>query len=370
MVAPLLCGFDFGPYLQSVDTRGGTVMWSAHTGEPAKLTVRRAHGGHEISRVLVQGTSCGDVWEATTTGLQAGTLYDYTLEQGADVARGRLQTAPVSGKPFTAAIYGDNRSDRQAHEAVAARILAEDPDFIVHTGDLVLAGDLQREWQTFFEVAGPLMRDRPLFPISGNHERSGDADLTEFRQFFHLPNNEYYYAFTWGNLRFLGIDVNVQSDQGAPNAQQTDWLLTQVKRAEADPAITHTIAFVHQGPFSSNPSRTGNLGVRQLLHDMYDAGLDLLVSGHDHFYERGFADYGLPYMVVGSGGAPLYPTRGPGDYGAYTALVSKSQHAFVKLRSMGRNLSLCAVDLDGLAFDCFDVPRSLLTPRIDRASAP
>lgn len=357
--APFVCGFAKGPYLQGVDGRGATVVWQPDTvdaGE-ARITVRRADTGREVARTLVQSTACADLWEANVGGLQPGTRYRYTLEQDGQRAEGFLNTAPPSGRPFTAAIYGDNRSDPRAHAAVVSRVTVEDPDFLVHTGDLVVAGSIEADWASFFDVAGGLLRDRPLFPVSGNHERAGDPEMSAFRHYFHLPGNELYYAFTWGNLRFIGIDVNVQAEAGAPDTQQTLWLTAQVKRAESDPAITHTIAFLHQGPFSSNPARTGNLAVRQLLHDLYDLGLDLLVCGHDHFYERGLADYGLPYLVVGSGGAPLYPTRGPGRYEAYEALVSKSQHAFVKLRSTGRAVSLCAVDLDGLAFDCFDLPR-------------
>lgn len=357
-LAPALAGFEKGPYLQGVDTRGATVMWTNDSSEPAKLTIRKPGQNKDVARVVVGATTCGPVWEASVGGLQAGERYTYLLEQGADRAEGTFHTAPRAGRPFTGVIYGDNRSDDRAHGAVVNRILLEDPDFIVHTGDLVVEGDRQDEWHAFFTIAGPLLRSRPIYPISGNHERSGDRDIEQFRQYFHLPNGEYYFGFTWGNVRFLAIDVNVQAQGGAPNAEQATWLMDQVRRAEAEPGITHTVAFMHQGPFSSNPARTGNLAVRDLIERMHGAGLDLLVSGHDHYYERGRSAYGMPYLVVGSGGAPLYPTRGPGQYGAYDAFVSVSQHAFVKMRSTGQALSLCAVNLDGVAFDCYDLPRN------------
>lgn len=350
--------FDKGPYVQNVDTRQATIMWSSASNESAKVTVRKPGKNKDIARVLVPSTNCAPIWEATINGLQTGEHYVYTVEQGADRAEGELQMAPRAGKPFSAAIYGDNRSDPRAHAAIVDRVVQDDPDFMVHTGDLVVAGSLEADWQSFFQVAQPLLRNRPLFPIAGNHEQAGDDEIERFRQYFHLPNGEYYFGFTWGNLRFLAIDVNVRADAGMPDAAQTAWLVDQVRRAERDPAITHTIAFLHQGPFSSNPVRTGNLGVRELVHRLYDLGLDLLVSGHDHYYERGRAAYGLNYMVVGSGGAPLYPTRGPGDYGAYQAFQSISQHAFVRLRSTGRAVSMCAVNLDGVAFDCFDLPQN------------
>ena len=358
LLAPMLCGFEKGPYLQNVDTRQATIMWASDSVEPARITVRKPGHTKDVARVVTTGTTCAPVWETTVSGLQAGQRYVYSVEQGGDRAEGELQMAPRTGRPFTAMIYGDNRSDARAHAAIIERMSNEDPDFIVHTGDLVVAGALAEEWDSFFRVAGPLLRNRPVFPISGNHEHAGDPELTQFRQYFHLPNGEFYFAFTWSNVRFLAIDVNVRADAGQPDAAQSAWLIDQVRRAETEPGITHTIAFLHQGPFSSNPVRTGNLGVRALLQHMHTLGLDLVVSGHDHYYERGRADYGLPYMVVGSGGAPLYPTRGPGDYGAYEAFQSISQHAFVKLRSTGQTVGLCAVNLDGVAFDCLDLPRN------------
>jgi 3',5'-cyclic AMP phosphodiesterase CpdA len=49
-------------------------------------------------------------------------------------------------------------------------IVALDPDFVLHTGDLVAHGHSADEWETFFEIERELMAHVPLFPTLGNHE--------------------------------------------------------------------------------------------------------------------------------------------------------------------------------------------------------
>lgn len=354
---PLLPTFDKGPYLQNVGGTYATILWQSSEGGAAIVTARPVTGGGPAMQIAVNGPAATGIYEVVLAGLRPDTAYRYDVTQHRERREGRFVTAAPPGRPFTAVIYGDNRSDHAAHNAVAQAMLKEGPDLIVHTGDLVVHGNDEGEWDLFFRVAGPLLRGRPIFPVAGNHEASGDPRIEQFRRYFSLPaeNDEFYYGFSWGGVRFLSIDVNVNSAGGQPDERQAAWLTAEVKAAEVDPTITHTVAFLHQGPYSTNPNRRGNLGVRQLAELLRGLGLDLLVSGHDHYYERGVTDYGMPYMVVGSGGAPLYPTTGPGRYPGFRALVSRSVHAFVRLRSNGRALTSCALDLDGVAFDCADI---------------
>ena len=57
----------------------------------------------------------------------------------------------------------------------------------------------------FFAISKSLLADVPLYPVLGNHDTLGD-DGSLFEQYFVLPGNEQFYAFTWGNIRFIAID--------------------------------------------------------------------------------------------------------------------------------------------------------------------
>ena len=290
--------------------------------------------------------------EMKLEGLAPGRRYRYDLKAGEIRWSGRFHTPPPSGMPFTFLIYGDNRSDHEAHKAVVKSMLAQDPDFCINTGDLVGHGDRPELWDRFFRISTPLLKIAPLYPSYGNHDVHGNGP-TLYKRFFALPGAEYYYTFTWGNLRLLALDTEIHTAQGhALDKAQFQWALKEVKAAQADPKIDHILAFGHRGPFSGNPRRKGNLSLRPQLKALYEAGLDLIATGHDHFYERGRARYGLNYMVVGGGGAPLYVNKGPRKEPEYEAFYGRSLHSFVRVRVSGKVLSSCALDVSKQSFDC------------------
>ncbi len=342
----VLLAFLVGPYVQAVTTDGATVLWE---GDPGEVVVRAPDFEATVPAPASEGVA-----RARVEGLKPGVVYTYEARAGSATAKGRFTTPPVGKRPFTFVVYGDNRTDHPAHAAVVKAMRIAAPDLLINTGDLVGFGGALQDWRAFFAIERDLLRETVLYPVLGNHEVAMDPTGQQFRRYFELPGNELYYAFTWGNVRFVAIDgeVNVEGQFG-PDAAQRAWLLKALADAKADPAIDHVVGFVHKGPFSSHPLREGNIGLQRVLPELQAAGLTLLVSGHDHFYERGVSNGGLPYFVLGSGGAPLYPTNGPGTWKGYTASVSRSIHAYARFRVDGRTLRGCAVDLSGSPFDCF-----------------
>ncbi len=347
----VLFAFVVGPYVQAVAPDAATVMWEG----PAGAIVVRSPDGVEVK---ADAPAVEGIARARVEGLRPGVVYTYEARAGKVSAKGRFTTPPAGRGPFTFVVYGDNRTDHQAHGALVKAMRIAAPDVLINTGDLVGFGGVLDDWRSFFAVERDLLRESVLYPVLGNHEVIADPQGQQFRRYFELPGNELYYAFTWGAVRFVAIDgeVNVSGEFG-PDPAQKAWLLDELGRARSDPAIDHVVGFVHKGPFSSHPARPGNAGLKRVLPELQAAGLTLLVSGHDHFYERGVSDTGLPYFVLGSGGAPLYPTTGPGRYDGYTAHVSRSLHAYARFRVDGRTLRGCAVDLAGIPFDCFTLVR-------------
>ncbi len=309
-----------GPWLQRPTPTSMTVLW-----ETADQV-----GGHlryGTTPELLQRSAeapVGTHHELTLEGLEPGTPYLYALFDGAQQVGDvyAFRTAPAGAQPFRFVFFGDNRSGDAAHQQIVDAILTEPGvAFVLNTGDMVDDGEVEEQWQRFFEIEGELMARLPVFPTIGNHEED-DGEVPIWERLFAPPTeasgSEHYYAFTWGNLRVIVLDGHVEVDpwylcllQLKPfddclNVQQQAFVEDALAEASADPAIEHLFAVVHGGPYSSKSSRTGSAQMRSLLPAFLEAGVELILSGHDHYYEHGISANGIHYIVNGAGGAPLY----------------------------------------------------------------
>jgi hypothetical protein len=152
-------------------------------------------------------------------------------------------------------------------------------------------------------------------PSPGNHEyESGGLDYFSYFGASAGPGGSGYYAYTAGTWRVIALDSEIPVTEGSP---QVAWLRSELA---ANPAPC-TAAYWHRPLFSSG--RHGdNPDMRAVWRVLYDAGVDVVINGHDHIYER-FAPQGaegqldpargIREFVVGTGGAPLYefPTVRP-----------------------------------------------------------
>src|SRR5688572_12235224 len=103
------------------------------------------------------------------TKLQPGKVVYYDSRDG---AKARFTTAPDKAKPFRFVVFGDTRTRHDLHQRVANAIVTAEPDFVLHTGDLVADGRQSSQWATFFRIERELLRRTVFFPVLGNHERN------------------------------------------------------------------------------------------------------------------------------------------------------------------------------------------------------
>jgi predicted phosphodiesterase len=264
----------------------------------------------ECRRMAREGEQPRARWEMTFTGLEPGTRYTgdiqlfnldpatyYPIEDAFSFV-----TAPADpSTPFRLGVWGDNRTDVEAHRRVAEALADEEPDVAVNVGDIVSNGHHPHEYrEEFFEPARRLLASAPTYIAIGNHER--DDDL--FYELFSFPGRENWFAMTYGCLRLVILDTNQPM---RPNSPQHDWLLEEIESEEFQTA-TWRIAAFHHPPFSEgwdNPDYDGEPAVRQHLWPVLrDAGIDLFLMGHTHDYERGSLD-GVVHVVTGGGGSAL-----------------------------------------------------------------
>lgn len=283
-------------------------------------------------------------------GLRPGTVHEVVVRAGEEEIRGELYTAPSANEEVTFLAYGDVRTDHAAHRRVIAEMVEQgDAAFVLHTGDFVEVGGRPRDWETYFEIAAPLLRRVPIYPSLGNHELYGPGGRAAYFRHLSAPSTrEAYYVRQFGGVQLIALDSN---EEWADDSPQRQWLETVL--SETPEETRFTVVVLHHGPVSSgrHGSHSGmvDTGVRELLRD---GGVDVVLSGHDHMYERGDAE-GLKYVVTGGGGAPLYFVNR--DDPAQLAFVSV--HHFLRFVTEGDVLHMEVVRVDGSTLERCDLQR-------------
>ncbi len=309
MACPTLAGVVVDPYLQNLTQTSTNIMWS--TGfDLASTTTGTLHYGAAPGAYTHSTGSSNNVGIHTTLvdGLSVGETVYYYIESDGDTIglndpNYRFTTAPNGNASFRMAVYGDNRSNPDAHAGVVDIIRSGNPDLVLHSGDYSTAGAPDQYVNEFFAPTAPLMRNTPMFPARGNHD-TGVA----YEYVFETPANnpagsERYYSFDYGLAHFIALDTNMISTD--PADAQNVWL-------EADLAANTkpwTFVLFHHPPYTSGPhGETEDVKTAWVpLFEQYD--VTMVFNGHDHIYDA-YLKEDVYYIVTGGGGAPLY-SAGP-----------------------------------------------------------
>lgn len=332
--------FVRGPYIQDLGTRQAAVLFELDVAKSAKLEVVKE--GDAAKTV----TSTKDAsHELVVSGLEPATPYRYTvtLEDGT-TEKGTFTTAPEDNRPFSFVVYGDNRSNAYAHAAIVGAIRKTPGDFLLHTGDMVYDGSQPAGWTEFFNIERELLRDRCVFPSIGNHEiamPTSDGAL-RYARMFRVPAPpeaaERWYTFRWSTARFFMLDAHDEF-----TTTERSWLDKALEAAKNEAGIVQRIVVLHHGPYSSGlHGGSEALKLARVPELLRSYKVDLVLSGHDHIYERGDAQ-GLRYVVSGGGGAPLYREF----RGEKSTLKFEPVYHFIKLDVAPAGMTLTAIRHDG-----------------------
>ena len=337
-----------GPYVQSVTSTSAILIWQ--TDVPGSSHVDYSVGAYSASIDLPEPTTEHVI---TLTNLSAGAEIVYrVLTNDVELAQGSFRTAPPLDRSFTFAVIGDSGTGSRDQFAVADRLVALDPQLVLHTGDVVYPdGQASGYNPFFFEPYQALARRAPIYPVLGNHDYHSQRGQP-YLDAFYLPHNnpadtERYYSFDWGNAHFVALDFNA-----GPDAQQLDWL-------KSDLAATQQpwkFVFYHQAIYSSGPHGYEDWveAKRRLLAPIFEQyGVDVVFNGHDHDYERTQPINQVIYIVSGGGGGPLYTVKPQ----LFTAHAESTYHA-VFVTVDGCALSLQAIKPDGTIFDTLTLTKA------------
>ena len=203
-------------------------------------------------------------------------------------------TLPLREGSVRIAVFGDTgRGSKEQYDL--GRVMttyrqAFPYDTVLMTGDNIYGTDKAEDMKLKFEdVYKPLIDQGVKFYASlGNH----DASNQRFYALFNM-NGEEYFRFEKGNVAFYSLNSNYM------DKRQMDWLIGKL----ATDGNKWKIAFFHHPPFSSGGRHGSDEKMREALHPLFiKHGIDVVFTGHDHFYERIKPQDGITYFVAGAGG--------------------------------------------------------------------
>lgn len=237
---------------------------------------------------------------------------------------------PVQLHLAVAGDVGDSGSRIEATGAAVAGIDARQPfDGLLLLGDNVYpSGDPAGLDGTVFGPFAGVLDHAPLFAILGNHDvKDGNAE----GQVEALGMDGRWWSHDFGDVLLVGLDSN-QIDEPEQQAWLEETLAASTERWR--------IVAVHHPPYSAG-YQGSNAGVREAFVPLFERyGVQLVLSGHDHDYQRSEVIGGVTYVV--SGAAAGTRRTGEDDFTA----VSFSWHHFVEVAVFDDRLVVRAVNQD------------------------
>ncbi len=231
------------------------------------------------------------------------------------------------------AAIGDYGSAGTPEANVATLVKSWSPQFIITVGDNNYSDGLASTidaniGQYYHEFIGSYTgtygagsATNQFFPALGNHDwntTSGSPAVpTPYLNYFTLPGIERYYTFAQGPVQFFVIDSDSREPDGITSGSiQGQWLQSQLAASTAE----WKVVYFHHSPYST--AQHGSNTTLQWPFKQW--GADVVLTGHDHSYER-LVVSDFPYFVNGLGGRSIYAFNTPvagsqfrynADYGA------------------------------------------------------
>jgi predicted phosphodiesterase len=218
-----------------------------------------------------------------------------TLQQAPAAAQTQLDVKlPLEKNSVRFAVIGDNGTGEQPQYDIASEMEAYHIvvhfDFVVMMGDNIYGGHKPKDFERKFETPyKPLLDDGVKFyACLGNHDNSDETLYKPFNM-----NGQRYYTFKKGDVQFFVLDSNYM------DATQLDWIQQQLSASSAK----WKIAYFHHPLYSDGRFHGSDVDLRKELMPIFEKyGMNVVLSGHDHVYERFKPEEGIYFFLVGNSG--------------------------------------------------------------------
>jgi hypothetical protein len=291
-----------GPYLQNGSPSAVTVRWRTSTATDSRVRYGTTQGNLTLS---ASSSTLKTDHEVRLTGLSANTRYYYSVGNAAGSLAGNdanhfFVTHPPAGtaKATRVWVLGDsgtaNANAQAVRNAYTNYTGTRHTDLWLMLGDNAYTDGTDAQFQAaVFDMYPEMLRKSVLWSARGNHEYFSSVYYgvhtfpTQGEAGGVPSSSEAYYSFDYGNIHFICLD-SFGSNRSATGAMAT-WL-QQDLAANTRPWV---IAFWHHPPYSkgahNSDTETQLIDMRQnFLPLLEGSGVDLVLSGHSHSYERTF----------------------------------------------------------------------------------
>ncbi len=361
-----------GPYLQRIAPDRAVVCWRTNAFTDSRI----AFGDSPTNlTTVVDDTALTSDHAVEVTGLSPSTAYFYAVGTtnspaapwlaGADASH-KFTTSPAPSDPGPIRVWAIGDSGTADANAAAVRDAylglagSDATDLWLMLGDNAYDAGTDTEYQgAVFDMYPTFLRELSVWPTLGNHDGRSASITGEgpYYAMFDLPTlgengglasgTEAYYSFDHGNVHFVCLDS--EGSSRSPGSAMLTWLENDLASTDRE----WIIAFWHHPPYtdgshdSDDPTdSSGRLfDMREnVLPILEDGGVDLVLCGHSHSYERSFlldAHYGVSstltagMTVDGGDGDPT----GDGAYEKPAGVTSHNGAVFVVAGSSGKTSS-------------------------------
>lgn len=306
-----------GPYLQVVTPTSIVIRW--RTDKPSESVVKIGSSSQSLNQAFSDNAATTE-HEVKITGLQPETRYYYSVGSQTTVLQtgdhNYFQTAAIAGKPgkYRFGLLGDCGTNQVIQDDVRARMMEYLGQNYMNAwlllGDNAYSFGRDAEYQSNFfnRYKDNLLKTYPLFPSPGNHDYDNDNPARQddhkvpYYDVFTMPaqgeaggepsGTEAFYSFDYGNVHFLSLDSYGREDN---STRLYDTLGRQVQWIKKDLAANKNkdwvVAYWHHPPYSKGSRESDGdpemTAIRQnFIRILERLGVDLIICGHSHVYER------------------------------------------------------------------------------------
>jgi len=288
---------------------------SVPTGQTVQLTatLKDANGNTLTGRTVAWASNNTAVATVTGSGMVSGvTAGTASIAATSETVTGTSALTVTAAAASYVLVGAGDIADCDA--SATAALLDNIPGTVFTAGDNAYPNGSSADYTQCYDPSWGRHKVRTR-PSPGNHDHNTSGAAGYFGYFGAQagPAGLGYYSYDVGAWHIISLDSNI--DMSAGSAQET-WL-----RADLAASTKRcTIAYWHHPRFSSGTSHGSTGSTQPLWQALYDFGAEIVISGHDHEYERfapqtadGTADAarGIREFVVGTGGAGLYSLGTP-----------------------------------------------------------
>lgn len=265
-----------------------------------------------------------------------------------------IRRPPCAGKAGEVrfSFVTDTQQDAALSGRFARRVASRGADFVLHGGDVVQVGGSEEQWSDILNELSSFAGSVPLVTAAGNHEYIFDSEGELLAKYLGLKDERSWYRFSSGPVDVFVLNSCYAFDRDRRTAQVV-WLRGELERSTRERPEAWRLVLFHHPPYSLGVGHSPWFWKREyeVMRRYYvpafeELGVDLVLSGHTHLYERSLKE-GVHYVVGGAAGGIMGWFGGENPYSQLSKQVRTVSH----IEANPRRLKLVTESLDGAVVD-------------------